>query len=34
VALYSRTTGQYLLTSVPEILARARSTTWQLSVQL
>lgn len=34
VALYNRASGELLLTSVPQILARARSTTWQLSVQL
>ena len=34
VALYNRITGELLLTSVPEILARARSMNWQLSVQL
>ena len=34
VLLYNRTTDARLLTSVPEIIARARSTTWQVSVQL
>jgi hypothetical protein len=34
VALYNNQTGMLLLTSVPEILARARSTNWQVSVQL
>lgn len=34
VLLFNKTTGDQLLTSVPEILARARSTNWQLSVQL
>lgn len=34
VALYNKISGAVLLTSVPEILARARSSTWQLSVQL
>jgi hypothetical protein len=34
VLLYNRTTDSRLLTSVPEIIARARSTTWQVSVQL
>lgn len=34
VVLLNKTTGSLLLTSVPEILARARSTNWQLSVQL
>jgi hypothetical protein len=34
VALYNRTTGELLITSVPEILSRAKSTTWQVSVQL
>lgn len=34
VALYNKLTGELQLTSVPEILARARSSNWQLSVQL
>jgi hypothetical protein len=34
VALFNRLSGEVLLTSIPEILARARSTTWQLSIQL
>lgn len=34
VALYNKITGELLLTSVPEILARASSSNWQLSVQL
>jgi len=34
VLLINRATNASLLTTVPEILARARSTTWQISVQL
>jgi hypothetical protein len=34
VALYNKMTGELLLTSVPEILARTKSMNWQLSVQL
>jgi hypothetical protein len=34
VALYNKATGELYLTSVPEILERAKSSTWQLSVQL
>jgi hypothetical protein len=34
VLLIHRATSASLLTTVPEILARARSTTWQVSVQL
>lgn len=34
VLLINRATNASLLTTVPEILARARSTTWQVSVQL
>ncbi len=34
VALYNKLTGELCLTSVPEILARAKSSNWQLSVQL
>lgn len=34
VALFNNRTGEVLLTSVPEILARSRSTNWQVSVQL
>lgn len=34
VALYNRRTSKMLLTSVPELLSRARSTTMQLSIQL
>ncbi len=33
-ALYNKLSGELLLTSVPEILARAKSMNWQLSVQL
>lgn len=34
VALFNKLTGELQLTSVPEILARAKSSNWQLSVQL
>jgi len=34
VALFNKMTGDILLTSVPDIVARAKSSTWQLSVQL
>ena len=34
VMLNNNITGEVFLTSVPELLARARSTTWQISVQL
>lgn len=34
VALYNAITKELLMISVPEILGRAKSTTWQLSVQL
>lgn len=34
VALYNNVTGELLLTSIPEILARTKSMNWQLSVQL
>lgn len=34
VMLLNRVTGGMLLTSIPEILARARSTNWQVSIQL
>jgi hypothetical protein len=34
VALFNNLTQELLLTSVPELLERARSTNWQLSVQL
>lgn len=34
VVLFNKLTNESLLTSVPEILARARSTNWQVSVQL
>lgn len=34
VMLLNKATGAMLLTSVPEILSRARSTNWQVSVQL
>ena len=34
VMLVNRITGATLLTSVPELLTRARSTNWQVSVQL
>ncbi|PTQ12105.1 hypothetical protein CLG96_05940 [Sphingomonas oleivorans] len=34
VALFNRLSGELLLTSVPEILHRSKSMTWQLSVQL
>jgi len=34
VALFNNLSGEILLTSVPDIVARARSSTWQLSLQL
>lgn len=34
VALYNKTSGEILLTSVPELISRARSTNWQVSIQL
>ena len=34
VMLLNKATGGMLLTSVPELLARARSTNWQVSIQL
>ena len=34
VALYNESTGSMLLTSVSEIVSRAKSTNWQVSVQL
>jgi hypothetical protein len=34
VALYNKLSGELLMTSVPEILARTKSMNWQLSVQL
>jgi hypothetical protein len=34
VALYNNLTGELMLSSVQDILARARSSNWQLSVQL
>ena len=34
VALYNKLSGELLLTSVSDILARAKSMNWQLSVQL
>ncbi|MBM9402047.1 hypothetical protein JUN65_10685 [Gluconacetobacter azotocaptans] len=34
VALFNRIKDELLLTSIPEILARVKSMTWQLSVQL
>lgn len=34
VALYNNLTGELALTSVPEIIGRTKSMTWQLSVQL
>lgn len=34
VALFNNLTGELLLTSVPEIIGRTKSMTWQLSVQL
>lgn len=34
VALFNRLTGDMLFTNIPEILARTKSMTWQLSVQL
>lgn len=34
VALYNKLTQDLLVTSVPEIIARAKSTNWQVSVQL
>lgn len=34
VALFNKLSGEILMTSVPEILARSKSQNWQLSVQL
>lgn len=34
VVLYNKIAGEILITSVPELVARARSSTWQLSIQL
>lgn len=34
VALFNKNTGEILLTSIGDILTRAKSSTWQLSVQL
>jgi hypothetical protein len=34
VALYNKISGEILIKSVPEIVARAKSSTWQFSVQL
>ncbi len=34
VALYNNQSGEVLLTTISELLARAKSTTWQLSIQL
>jgi hypothetical protein len=34
VALFNKATGEMMITSVAAILARSRSTTWQVSVQL
>lgn len=34
VALFNKNTGELLITSVNDILARTKSSTWQLSVQL
>lgn len=34
VILHNKLTGTTLVTSIPELLARARSTNWQVSVQL
>lgn len=34
VALFNNLSGELLITSVPEIIARSRSMNWQLSVQL
>lgn len=34
VALYNKLTGELLLSSVQEVILRARSSNWQLSVQL
>ncbi|QNP45986.1 hypothetical protein H9L14_01450 [Sphingomonas sediminicola] len=34
VALFNKISGELLLTSVPEIISRARSMNWQLSLQL
>lgn len=34
VALFNKISGEIMLTSIPEILARAKSMTWQLSLQL
>ncbi len=34
VALFNRLNGELLLTNIPEIILRSKSSTWQLSVQL
>ncbi len=34
VLLHNKNTGKFLITSIPEILRRKKSSTWQLSVQL
>ncbi len=34
VALFNKISGRMLITSVPQLLTRARSTTWQVSIQL
>jgi len=34
VALYNKKTSEILMTTVPEIINRAKSSTWQVSVQL
>ncbi|MBR0652750.1 hypothetical protein GXW78_24045 [Roseomonas terrae] len=34
VMLFNKATGATLLTSVPEVLAKAKSTNWQVSIQL
>ncbi|WP_394652431.1 hypothetical protein [uncultured Sphingomonas sp.] len=34
VALFNRLTGELQLTNIPDIIARSRSMTWQLSIQL
>ncbi|MBU2514172.1 hypothetical protein KJ966_22785 [bacterium] len=34
VALYNKRTGNILMTSIPEIIEKAKSTNWQVSVQL
>ena len=34
VVLYNKRTGELLVTSVPELISRAKSTNWQVSIQL